>query len=60
MYPLRDFEFNSIRTDTAERKSKVQEFLIEQQASNRNLIYTESHMYIINEAIDLNWQGALP
>jgi len=59
MYPLREFEFNSIRTDTAERKIVVHEFLKEQQASNRNLIYTESHMYKINEAIDLNWQGAL-
>lgn len=36
------------------------EFLIEQEASNSNFIYNEDIIYPLIEAIDPEWQGALP
>jgi len=60
MYRGRDFEFVSISTDKSERKEKVLEFLKEQQASNKNYIFTGSDVYQLIEALDPNWKGALP
>jgi thiol-disulfide isomerase/thioredoxin len=60
MYRGRDFEFISVSADKPERKEKVLEFLIEQQASNKNFIFTGSDVYQLIEAIDPNWKGALP
>ena len=60
MYRGRDFEFISISTDKPERKEKVLGFLKEQQASNKNYIFTGSDVYQLIEAIDANWKGALP
>ena len=60
MYRGRDFEFVSISADKPERKEKVLEFLKEQQASNKNYIFTGSDIYQLIEAMDPNWKGALP
>lgn len=60
MYRGRDFEFVSISTDKPERKEKVISFLKEQQASNKNYIFTENNIYKLIEAVDPNWKGALP
>jgi peroxiredoxin len=60
MYRGRDFEFISISTDKLERKEKVLAFLQKQEASNKNYIYSGQNIYPLIEAVDPNWQGALP
>jgi peroxiredoxin len=60
MYRGRDFEFVSVSTDKPERREKVLKFLKEQEASNKNYIYSESNIYQLIEAIDPDWKGALP
>ena len=60
MYRGRDFEFVSISTDKPERREKVLLFLKEQQASNKNYIFSESNIYQLIEAVDPDWKGALP
>ena len=60
MYRKRDFEFLSISTDKPERKEHALGFLKEQQAVNKNYLYAETDMYKLIEAVDPNWQGALP
>ncbi|HEY3371388.1 MAG TPA: redoxin domain-containing protein [Prolixibacteraceae bacterium] len=60
MYRERDFEFVSISTDKQARKEKVLSFLKEQQASNKNYLYTGENMYQLIEAVDPDWKGALP
>jgi peroxiredoxin len=60
MYRGRDFEFVSISADKPERKEKALLFLKEQQASNKNFIFSGSNNYELIEAIDPDWKGALP
>lgn len=60
MYRGRDFEFVSISTDKSERKDKALTFLKEQEASNKNYIYSGSNIYQLIEAVDPEWKGALP
>lgn len=60
MYRKRDFEFISISADSPKKKEKALEFLKEQQASNKNYIFSESDKYKLIEAVDPKWQGALP
>lgn len=60
MYRGRDFEFVSITTDKPEKKAKALEFLKQQQASNRNFIFSGSDVYQLIDAIDREWKGALP
>ena len=60
MYRGRDFEFVSISTDKPERKEKALSFLKEQEASNKNFIFSGSDIYQLIEAVDPNWKGALP
>jgi hypothetical protein len=60
MYRGRDFEFVSISTDKPERKDKALAFLKEQEASNKNYIYSGSNIYQLIEAVDPDWKGALP
>lgn len=60
MYRKRDFEFISVSADKPEKKDKVLQFLKKQQASNTNYIYSGDDKYKLIEAIDPNWQGALP
>ncbi len=60
MYRGRDFEFVSISTDKPERKEKVLSFLKEQEASNKNFIFSGTNIYQLIDAVDPDWKGALP
>ncbi len=60
MYRGRDFEFISISADDPENKDKVLKFLQKKQASNTNYLFSTDDKYKLIEAIDPNWQGALP
>ena len=60
MYGKRDFEFISISADDPAKKAKVLQFLKKQQASNTNYIFSLDDKYKLIEAVDPEWQGALP
>ncbi|MEQ8470401.1 MAG: redoxin domain-containing protein [Marinoscillum sp.] len=60
MYRGRDFEFVSITTDKPSKKEKALEFLTKKEASNTNYIYSGKNTYDLIEAVDPEWQGALP
>ena len=60
MYRGRDFEFVSVSADKSERKEKALMFLKEQEASNKNYIFSGSNIYELIEAVDPDWKGALP
>jgi peroxiredoxin len=60
MYRRRDFEFISISADDPSKKEKVLKFLQQQQASNTNYLFAIDDKYKLIEAVDPNWQGALP
>ena len=59
MYRPRDFEFVSISADNPAKKEQVLKFLVRNQASSKNYLYS-GNKYKMIEAIDPNWQGALP
>ena len=56
----RDFEFISISADDPTKKDRVLKFLKQQQASNKNYLFSIDDKYKLIEAIDPKWQGALP
>lgn len=60
MYRGRDFEFISISADDPDNQEKVHKFLKKKQASGQNFLFSGSDKYQLIEAIDPNWQGALP
>ncbi len=60
MYRHRGFELISISADKLPNKEKVHDFLKTKHASFRNYIFNETDKYALIEAIDKNWQGALP
>ena len=60
MYRRRDFEFISISADDPTKKEKVLKFLKNNQASNKNYLFSIDDKYKLIEAIDPKWQGALP
>ena len=60
MYRHRDFEFISISADKLANKEKVLEFLKKKHASGRNYIFNGTDNYALIEAVDKNWQGAIP
>jgi thiol-disulfide isomerase/thioredoxin len=60
MYRGRDFEFVSISADDPAKKDKALEFLKGKQASGKNYIFSIDDKYKLIEAVDPNWQGALP
>lgn len=60
MYRKRDFEFVSISADDPAKKERALQFLQKQQASNANYIFNADDKYQLIEAVDPNWQGALP
>lgn len=60
MYRGRDFEFVSISADDPAKKDKALEFLQSKQASSKNYIFSIDDKYKLIEAVDPNWQGALP
>ena len=60
MYRQRDFEFISICLDDTARTKKALNFLETRQASNKNYLFNIDNKYALIEAVDPNWQGALP
>ena len=60
MYRRRDFEFISISADDPAKKDKALKFLQNAQSSATNYIFNVDDKYKLIEAIDPNWQGALP
>jgi peroxiredoxin len=60
MYRKRDFEFISISADDLAKKNKALQFLKDQQASTNNFIFSGESKYKMIDAVDPNWQGALP
>jgi peroxiredoxin len=60
MYRRRDFEFISISADDPAKEAKVLQFLKKQQAANTNYLFSVADKYKLIEAIDPDWQGALP
>jgi len=60
MYRGRPFEFISISTDKQARRTEALDFLKTQEASNKNYIFNDDDVYKLIEAVDNEWQGALP
>ena len=60
MYRKRDFEFISISADGMDKMKKALQYLIKQEASNKNYIFSEDNNYKLIDAIDPKWPGALP
>jgi thiol-disulfide isomerase/thioredoxin len=60
MYRGRPFEFITISADKPDRKPEALRILKEKQASNRNYIFSKQDVYELIEAVDPEWQGALP
>ena len=60
MYRGRDFEFITLSADNPSRESSVLKFLKNQEAANKNYLYSSTDKYALIEAVDKEWQGALP
>jgi peroxiredoxin len=60
MYRGRDFELVFVSADEPANKEKVLKFLQKKQASSNNYLFSVDDKYKLIEAIDPNWQGALP
>jgi len=60
IYRSRGLEFVSISLDSPAIADEVLAFLKKSQASNPNFIYNSKNKYPFIEAVDKNWQGALP
>ena len=59
MYRNREFELVTISMDNIEKKTNALNFLTRKQASTKNFIF-KGDKYAFIEALDKNWQGALP
>lgn len=60
MYGDRDFEFVSISADKIENKDKALALLKKKYSAVRNYIFKGKDSYALIEAIDPDWNGALP
>lgn len=60
MYRQRPFELITISTDKQAKKTDVLNFLRKQEASNKNYIFNDDDVYKLIDAVDNDWQGALP
>jgi peroxiredoxin len=60
MYSGRGLDFISVSMDRPKSRERVQNFLIEQQASGLNYIWTGGTSYEAVEIINPDWQGSLP
>lgn len=56
----RDFELITVAAESPNLQPKVLAFLEKKHASTRNLIFGDADKYKMIEAIDPEWQGALP
>lgn len=61
MYGGREFELITISADKPDKKDKVHTFLNKQNAAaSDNYLFSEDDKYALIEAVDPEWQGALP
>ena len=60
MYGARAFEFVSITADQPDAKDKALAFLQKSHSAVRNYIFNKDDKYALIEAIDPEWNGALP
>ncbi len=60
MYRDRGFQLVSISMDQPSARKQALEFLTKKQSSSPNYIFTGDDKYKLIEAIDPQWQGALP
>ena len=60
MYGERSFEFISISADKPEQKGKALKFLEKKHSALDNYIFAKDDQYALIEAVDPDWQGALP
>lgn len=60
MYRNRPFEFITISADHPDKPAPVLAFLQDKGAANKNFLFNSKNKYELIEAIDENWQGALP
>ena len=56
----RDFELVTVAAQFPDEKDKVLKFLQQRHASTRNLFFGETDKYKLIEALDPEWNGALP
>ncbi|MCB0669832.1 MAG: redoxin domain-containing protein [Saprospiraceae bacterium] len=60
MYGARDFEFVSISADKPEEHDKALKFLEKQESGVTNYLFSLDDKYALIEAVDPDWNGALP
>lgn len=60
MYGARDFEFVSLSADKPDQEEKVLKFLEDKDAPVTNYLFAEDDKYALIEAVDPEWNGALP
>jgi thiol-disulfide isomerase/thioredoxin len=60
MYHNRNFEFVSISADNPENTDKVLQFLTTRHSAVQNYLYDGKDKYALINAIDPEWDGALP
>lgn len=60
MYRHRSFELITISADNPDKNEQVLEFLRNNHASGINYLFNSNDKYALIEAVDPNWQGALP
>lgn len=60
MYGARDFQFVSLSADKPSEEAKVLKFLNEKNSAVPNYLFTNEDKYALIEAIDKDWNGALP
>jgi peroxiredoxin len=60
MYRRRDFEFITISADDPQKSGKVLKTLQSLHAANTNFLFNSDDKYKLIEAVDPNWNGALP
>ncbi len=60
MYGARDFEFISISADKPSAREKALAFLSDKNSAVPNFIFDQDDKYALIEAVDPDWNGALP
>jgi peroxiredoxin len=56
----RDFELVTLAAQFPDEEAKVRQFLTQHKASTRNFIFGSTDKYALLEALDPEWQGAVP
>ncbi|MBI1227738.1 MAG: redoxin domain-containing protein [Bacteroidetes bacterium] len=59
-FSRRDFEFVSISADKPDQEAKALKFLQENHSAVANYLFSEDDKYALIEAVDKEWNGALP